>query len=98
MRAIIYGPEDNGEGPYFLITEEGKLLCSHFCSSSHYAEGDLYKNRPERQPMLEAEGITEYVWIQDSGIDREEFAARQNAYAAEQVAEAEVAQGVEDAK
>lgn len=89
MRAIIYGPEDNGEGAYFLITEEGKLLFQHFCSHAGFAENDLYKGRPERQDQLEAENITEYVWIQDSGLNREEFAAKQNAYAAKQIAEVE---------
>lgn len=81
MKAIIVGPESNGEGVYTLIAEDGDVLCSHFCSFSGYAEGDLYKNRPERKEMFDKKGITEFVWLKDSGITKEELLKRNEAYA-----------------
>ena len=76
MKAIIVGPEDNGEGVYGLILETGEGLCSHLCSHAGYAEGDLYINRPERKEMFDEAGVTEFVWLQDSGISRDEITRR----------------------
>lgn len=52
MKAYIvsnsnYGTEDI-DGIYYLITEEGEALASHWCSNKWFAMGDLYENRPER--------------------------------------------------
>lgn len=52
MKAYIvsnsnYGTEDI-DGIYYLITEEGECLASHWCSNKWFAMGDLYENRPER--------------------------------------------------
>lgn len=49
MKLYIVGPRDGGEGVYSLVAENGECLASHFCSSYGYAEGDLERNRPERQ-------------------------------------------------
>lgn len=53
MKLYILGPEGNGEGVYYLLTEEGEVLASHFCSHIGYASGDLEANRPERQKKWE---------------------------------------------
>ena len=42
-----YGTE-NIDGIYYLITEEGECLASHWCSNKWYAKGDLYERRSER--------------------------------------------------
>lgn len=42
-----YGTESI-DGIYYLITEEGECLASHWCSSKWFAKGDLYERRPER--------------------------------------------------
>lgn len=52
MKAYIVSNSDYGteniDGIYYLITEEGECLASHWCSNSTYALGDLYERRPER--------------------------------------------------
>ena len=52
MKAYIISNSEDGmkniDGIYYLITEEGEALTSHWCSNKHYAMGDLYGNRPER--------------------------------------------------
>ena len=52
MKAYIVSDSKDGmeniDGIYYLITEEGECLASHWCSSRWYAEGDLYSRRPER--------------------------------------------------
>ena len=39
---------DNIDGIYYLITEKGECLATHWCSSKWFAKGDLYERRPER--------------------------------------------------
>ena len=39
---------DNIDGIYYLITEKGEVLASHWCSCKYFAKGDLYEHRPER--------------------------------------------------
>ena len=52
MKAYIVSNSENGmdniEGVYYLITEKGEFLASHWCSNKHYAMEDLYGNRPGR--------------------------------------------------
>lgn len=43
----INGTEDI-DGIYYLFTEEGECLASHFCSNKRYALFDLIGDRPER--------------------------------------------------
>jgi hypothetical protein len=69
-----------GEGVYTLVTEDGEGLCSHFCSQAAFAPGDLYSHRPERKPMFDAKGVTECVWLEDSGLSIEELTARNHAF------------------
>lgn len=51
MKAYIISNSKSGmeniDGIYYLITEEGECLASHWCSNIGYAMGDLYSNRPE---------------------------------------------------
>ena len=77
MKAIICGGKNNYEdGVFSLFAEDGEFLCSHFCSNSGYAENDLYKKRPERKDFFDKKGITEFVWLEDSGITKEELSKR----------------------
>lgn len=77
MKAIILGGKYNSkDGVFDLVAEDGEHLCSHFCSGSGYAEGDLYRNRPERKELFNKKGITEFVWLEDSGISEEELLKR----------------------
>ena len=39
---------DSIDGCYYLITEAGEVLATHWCSSKWFAKGDLYERRPER--------------------------------------------------
>lgn len=39
---------DSIDGMYYLITETGECLASHFCSCKYFAKGDLYERRHER--------------------------------------------------
>ncbi len=80
MRGIIIGPSDGGEGCYSLVAEDGEGMCSHLCSSSGYAMGDLYSNRPERKEMFDKKGITEVVYLSESGISKEELLKRNKEY------------------
>ena len=52
MKAYIISNSEDGikniDGIYYLLTEEGEVLASHWCSSKSYAMGDLYGRRPER--------------------------------------------------
>lgn len=41
------GQEQTGEGVYYIITEEGEILASHFCSHIGFAFGDLTYDRKE---------------------------------------------------
>ncbi len=52
MKAYIVSNSNDGmrdiDGIYYLITEEGECLASHWCSGKYYADEDLYFRRPER--------------------------------------------------
>jgi hypothetical protein len=39
---------DSIDGSYYLFTEEGEVLASHWCSNISYSKSDLYSGRPER--------------------------------------------------
>ena len=86
MKAIIVPPGKNadymGEGVYTLLAEDGECLCSHFCSHYGFAPGDLYAHRPERKEMFDAKGITEFLWLAESGFALDELVKRNHAWAA----------------
>lgn len=46
---IIYPGTGAGDRPYYLLTEAGEVVASHWCSNSSFAEGDLHDNKPERK-------------------------------------------------
>jgi len=85
VKAIIVPPGKDGthmgEGVYALVAEDGECLATHVCSHACYAPGDLYTRRPERQPMFEAKGITELVWLAESGLTLAELQERNRAFA-----------------
>ena len=82
MKAIIVdSTECGGDGIYTLVAEDGEGLCSHWCSNAGFAEGDLYANRPERKEMFDKKGITEFVWLKDSGITIDELIKRNKEWA-----------------
>ena len=77
MKAYIISNEEDGmkniDGIYYLITEEGEVLASHWCSSKSFAMGDLYGRRPERiKEYLERFGefTVEYLGHDDMTIER----------------------------
>lgn len=47
MSGAANGIDDIG-GVYYLMTETGECLATHFCSNKYFAKGDLYERRPER--------------------------------------------------
>lgn len=53
MKAYIVSNTEKGTdsivGIYYLITEKGEVLASHWCSNIGFAWGDLYYNRPKRR-------------------------------------------------
>ena len=57
MKAYIASNSENGtdniDGAYFLITEDGEVLATHWCSNKLYALGDLYTRRKERIKKFE---------------------------------------------
>ena len=82
MKLVIYGPEHQGESCYYLLTEEGEVLFSHYCSHICYAKGDLIERRPERQGNLNKrwpEGW-QVVTLAELGITSEEMLDRNMAY------------------
>lgn len=56
MKAYIVNDSFNGQedidGVYYLITDDGRCWYSHLCSHKGHAFGDLYGNRPERKEEL----------------------------------------------
>jgi hypothetical protein len=72
----IVGPGSDGmgrgDGIYCLVADSGEGLASHMCSHAGYAEGDLEKNRPERQKdWKEKFGEYKIVWLGDDGMTME---------------------------
>jgi hypothetical protein len=52
MKTLIIYPKSTVEqdSPFYLIDPDtGEALCSHFCSHSRFAPGDLYHNQEERK-------------------------------------------------
>ena len=93
MRAFIVPGRDShrigrstpwGDTLFSLVAEDGECLCSHMCSSWHFAPGDLYGNRPERAELFSAKGIAEFLWADEAeDITEEELLQRNHARASE---------------
>ena len=86
MKAIIVGGQEfsSHDRVYDLVAEDGEHLASHICSHPCFAPGDLYEHRPERKEMFDAKGITECVWLEDSGVALDELLRRNKEWAASQ--------------
>ena len=52
MKAYVVSNTEDGirsvDGTFYLITEKGEVLASHWCSHKGFAFSDLYAGRPER--------------------------------------------------
>ena len=74
MKMYIVG---EGEGVYFLITEEGEGLANHFCSNASFARHNLEGGRPERQKEWKKEfGDYEVLYIGDDEMTKDELIKR----------------------
>lgn len=74
---------DNIDGIYYLITEKGEILASHWCSNIVFARGDLYYNRPERiREFAEKFGTFEVDYLGNDNMTQSELLKRnKNFYA-----------------
>lgn len=88
----IDGPEDGGEGVYFLVADTGECLASHFCSNYGFARGDLEAHRSERQRAWR-EQFGEYVvkFIGEDELTRDELIQRNEAWHQAELATAQEA-------
>jgi len=69
---------------YLVVAETGECLASHICSSSPYAMGDLYSNRPERiKSFGERFGEVEVKYIDETDINEEDLFERNQQFAKE---------------
>lgn len=74
MKLYIIGPEDGGEGIYYIVTELGECLASHLCSDSCFALGDLEGNRPERKEEWKKRfGNYEVLFIGDDEMTQDKL-------------------------
>ena len=88
MKAYIVSDSRNGresiDGIYYLITEEGEVLASHWCSHIGYAMGDLYSNRLARiKEYTERFGEFNVDYLGCDDITMEEIIARNHKWAEE---------------
>lgn len=75
MKLYIVG--EGRDTVYKLISEQGEVLAGHFCSSSSFAEGDLYYNRPERiEEYKNKFGEVEVLWLGEDNMTEEELIKR----------------------
>lgn len=65
---------DNIDGIYYLITEEGECLATHWCSSKWFAKGDLYEERPERiEEFTKRFGKCECLYLGENDMTAKEI-------------------------
>lgn len=81
MKAYVVSNSYNGmesiDGVYYLITEEGEVLATHWCSSKWYAIGDLYEHRPERiEEYSNRFGEFEVLYLGDDDMTNDELHER----------------------
>ena len=75
---------ENIDGIYYLITEEGEVLASHWCSNKCFADGDLYSHRPERiKECTERFGEFNVGYLGCDDMTVEEIIARNHKWAEE---------------
>ena len=79
MKLFLVGPNNNGDGVYSLVAENGECHYQHLCSHAGYAKGDLIENRPERQKELsEKYGTYEIFWLNEQSYITEEELVKRN--------------------
>lgn len=67
-------PEEDRDGVYYLITEKGEFLASHYCSGKSYAKGDLEANRPERQKIWKKKfGKYKVLYLGEDKVTKEKL-------------------------
>lgn len=81
MKAYITNGTENGmdniDGIYYLVTEDGECLASHWCSNSGFAIRDLYSNRPERvKEFTEKFGTFEVSYLGSDSMTSDELLKR----------------------
>ena len=87
MKAYIVSNTKKGidsiDGIYYLITEKGEVLASHWCSNIEFAWGDLYYSRPERiKGFAEKFGTLEVDYLGNDNMTMPELLERnKNFYA-----------------
>lgn len=65
---------DSIDGCYYLMTEEGECLATHWCSSKWYAKSDLYERRPERiKEFTERFGECECIYLGEDNMTAEKI-------------------------
>lgn len=53
-----------GDGVYTLLADHGEFLASHYCSHAGYADGDLWRDRPERKKEWDERfGEWKVIWL-----------------------------------
>lgn len=68
-----YNGIDDIDGVYYLMTETGECLATHFCSNKYFAKYDLYERRPERiKEFTERFGDIEVLYLgkDDMTVDK----------------------------
>jgi hypothetical protein len=88
MKAYIVSNTKNGlsniDGIYYLITEEGEALASHWCSHIGFAMSDLYSNRPERmKEFAEKFGEFEVDYLGNDDMTMSELLERNKSFYAD---------------
>lgn len=75
---VITPGKSSGQTEYnLLVARTGEHLASHFCSSSGWAERDLYSERPERiKEWTERFGDIEVKFIDETDISEKELQER----------------------
>lgn len=64
--------KENLDGIYYLITEDGEALYSHWCSNKYFAIDDLIEGRPERQKECkERFGEYKVLYLGDDGMTQD---------------------------
>lgn len=79
---VIAPKSGSGEGVYsLLVAETGQGLCSHYCSDSKFAPGDLYHNRSHRiEEYVRMFGEVDVKFINELEITQEELLRRNQAW------------------
>lgn len=85
MKLYIDGPEDNGEGRYVLVTEDGELVAGHYCSNASFARGDLVDRPTQRNKDWKARFPDHQVLrVGEDDVTHDELVKRNHIWHADQ--------------